>query len=298
MSTNLSDVLGDNMRRMARRLLPNAVLPYVRWLCGVPEPAGLSIGERRRIERMPRHRPGETSLFGTPVSFVDSASFLSMHREIFGRRLYDFATTSATPYVIDAGANIGLGCIFLKRRFPQARIDAFEPDPEVFETLRRNADAFELQGVTLHKNGVWDSECTISFQRDGADGGRIPQSDTHQETLCIETTRLKVFLEKAPVEFLKLDIEGAETRVLLDCRNALFNVKNLFVEYHSFDGCDQTLDEVLGCLRHAGFRYHIHLTGVASPFPFRKRVVDNGMDMQLNIFAYRPDDPPIHDILR
>ena len=34
------------------------------------------------------------------------------------------------------------------------------------------------------------------------------------------------------IDFLKIDIEGAELPVLKDCSDNLKNVKNLFVEYH------------------------------------------------------------------
>jgi hypothetical protein len=88
------------------------------------------------------------------------------------------------------------------------------------------------------------------------------------------------------VDFLKIDIEGAETETLKDCADRLGNVENLFVEYHSFDGERQTLDTLIGILAGAGFRLHVHSPN-ASPQPFVHRDLNAGMDLQLNIFAFR-----------
>jgi len=86
---------------------------------------------------------------------------------------------------------------------------------------------------------------------------------------------------------LKIDIEGSEYEVLLDSQEYLKNVKNLFIEYHSFYKKEQKLDEVLNIIKKAGFRYYIGPSGTPLHNPLYKRVVELSMDIQLNIFAYR-----------
>jgi hypothetical protein len=88
------------------------------------------------------------------------------------------------------------------------------------------------------------------------------------------------------IDLLKLDIEGAETEVLLDCEGALDTVEHLFVEYHSYIGQEQRIDEVLRVLREAGFRIHVQ-PELTSEQPFVKLQQDNSMDNRLNIFGYR-----------
>jgi hypothetical protein len=83
-----------------------------------------------------------------------------------------------------------------------------------------------------------------------------------------------------------LDIEGAEVEVLLDAAGHLGTVENLFVEYHSYTGEEQRVDEILRVLRQSGFRVHIRPELVADQ-PFVQRLENNGMDHRLNIFAYR-----------
>ncbi len=88
---------------------------------------------------------------------------------------------------------------------------------------------------------------------------------------------------------LKLDIEGAEIDVLADCASLLPNVRNLFVEYHSFASQPQRLNDLFSILGKAGFRVHLQ-TQFGSRQPLLARQVQLGMDLQLNVFAYRVDE--------
>ena len=88
-----------------------------------------------------------------------------------------------------------------------------------------------------------------------------------------------------PVDFLKMDIEGAETEAILASRN-LRHVPQLFVEYHSFKGADQSLSALLEKLSSSGFRYYIH-SHFCSPRPLTEEKLQLGLDLQLNIFAIR-----------
>ena len=87
---------------------------------------------------------------------------------------------------------------------------------------------------------------------------------------------------------IKMDIEGAEAECLCQTRT-LENVEQMFVEYHSFEGEPQLLDEVLRKLKESGFRYYIQ-TQFCSPQPLVNPETNLEMDLQLNLFARRPRD--------
>lgn len=235
---------------------------------------------------MPRFVPTNTTFMGKRVELVDAASFLFIKMEIFGQQLYKFRANHASPYIIDCGANIGLSVIYFKQLYPDAEVVAFEPDKKVFEALKSNVNIFSFDRVTLINKGLWNDVTTLHFYSEGADGGRIAREKDHQNISSIETIRLRAFLER-PVDFLKIDIEGAELAVLKDCCDLLHNVENMFVEYHSFIGEEQNLDELLRIVKNAGFRYTIQQHGVISKHPFIKVENQSGMDILLNISAYR-----------
>ena len=56
----------------------------------------------------------------------------------------------------------------------------------------------------------------------------------------VSSIRLKDLIEKEKIiDMLKIDIEEAEYNVLLDCKDSLSNVENIFIEYHSFANSNQ-----------------------------------------------------------
>lgn len=250
-------------------------------------PAGL---ERRRLAGLPRLEPTTTSLLGLPpLEVLDAASFLSAHAAIWEHELYAFAPASPAPRIVDCGANVGLGVLWWKRRFPGARITAFEPDPAIFAALRENCRRRGLDDVELVQKAVWREAGPLEFLREGADAGRagaVAAGPAGWGRITVEAVRLRDLLVE-PIDLLKVDIEGAEVDVLLDCADRLGQVERLFVEYHSFAGRPQRLDELLTALRRAGLRTHLAPELVA-PRPLLGVAVDGlGMDQRLNLFAQR-----------
>lgn len=239
-----------------------------------------------KISRIPRYQKFQTNILSHPIQGVDSASFEFMYDEIFNREIYKFNCGNKRPLIIDCGANIGLSVIYFKHLFPSCKILTFEPDKKAVEVLLHNIQSFGFSDVQVIEKAVWNSDTTIEFMAEGADGGRVVVTEGHDfSKYVVSTARLRDYLNQV-VDFLKIDIEGAETEVILDCKDLLSNVRNLFIEYHSFADRPQTLHTILDILSLAGFRVHIH-PPIVSPHPFVERNVYMGMDMQLNIFAFR-----------
>jgi FkbM family methyltransferase len=247
----------------------------------------------QRLQSLPRHTATETNLIdGEPFRIVDAASFLSSYREIFQREIYAFDAESEDPYIIDCGANVGQAIAYWKQRFSGARVRAFEPDVNVYEALAWNCTQRNFDTVKLERTAVWVHEDGVRFQAKGADAGTVMSSSEggangieRDSEYAVPTIRLRDYLD-VTVDLLKVDIEGAETEVLLDCADDLQHVQRLFVEYHSFLGEEQRIDELLALLREVGFRIHIH-PELTADCPFLQRPEHVGMDHRLNIFAYR-----------
>lgn len=269
------------------RLLPRSVRHRIKcWL----NPSYRSENEEKnRLRKLPRYIKGTTSIIDPAIQFVDAASFLSAYEQIFENEIYDFNVNHKNPTIIDCGANIGLAIRYWKRKYPKAEITAFEPDPAVYKVLCSNVERCGYTDVSLIPKGVWSYEGTRDFYQEGADAGFITDKEKETEKkkniISIPVVRLRDYLGK-PVDMLKIDIEGSEIEVLNDCHSMLDSVENLFVEYHSYLGKEQRLDELLGVIRKAGFRFHIQPELVALR-PFVQQLKKNGMDNRLNIFAYR-----------
>lgn len=242
--------------------------------------------EIERLQELPRRISTTTDVLGPPTHLVDAASFLSAYRAIFKQEIYKFDLEQHPPRILDGGANIGLATLYWKQQFPNAEITAFEPDPEIFETLKRNVEQHGWDDVELVQKGLWSETGKLEFRPDGADGGQMASvADGEVNRDVVPVTRLIPYLDDR-IDMLKLDIEGAEVEVLLDVAGHLGSVRNLFVEHHSYIGEEQRVDEILQVLREAGFRIHIQPELVADR-PFVQRLESYGMDHRLNIFAYR-----------
>lgn len=254
--------------------------------------------ELTRLIKLPRRMPTQTTLYARElgikdeVDIVDACTYLAGYQEIFIDKLYQFQSRSSTPVIIDCGANIGLSTLFFKKNYPSSRIIAFEADPLIYKTLCNNLNKTNFQNIDVRNEAVWSSNSEIKFTQEGGFSGRISKPGdeyyTFAQAISVKSIRLKdVIARENQVDFLKLDIEGAETEVILDCTDALPNVDFLFIEYHSHQEEPQTLHTILEVLEAQGFRYHIREAySVAHPFLDLGQTTMLGMDLQVNIFAY------------
>jgi FkbM family methyltransferase len=240
--------------------------------------------ELMRLQNLPRYQKAKTGLLGFMLDIPDGPSFAAMWQELFQNEIYKFASVADDPRILDCGANIGLSCIYFKRLYPRSRITAFEPDPKILGYLRRALSAARLEDVEVVPKAVWTLDGSLDFVSEGADAGRLDPSAN--SAIRVDTVRLKDFLDE-PIDFLKIDIEGAETEVLIDCGSALMRVRRLFVEYHSFVGRPQQLHRLLAVLAEVGFRVQVQPM-LTSARPYMEVNENLGMDLQLNVFAYRP----------
>ncbi|HVF81639.1 MAG TPA: FkbM family methyltransferase [Flavisolibacter sp.] len=239
-----------------------------------------------KIKNLPIGTRGSFPLYGKRFNFHDANSFYFSYLEIIKDEIYKFRSTTEAPLIIDCGANMGVSVLFFSKEFPQARIIAFEPEEAIYEVLQKNMETYGLHNVEIHKKAVWDSESVLSFSTDHAMGGSVTNTFSNEVPVKVQTVRLADYLQE-PVEFLKLDIEGAEYTVLKDCEPLLKNVQKVFVEYHSFFNKEQKLEEILAMLKRAGFRYHLKQS-FSQQRPFVDKIIScENMDMAITVFAYR-----------
>lgn len=246
----------------------------------------LNLFEKIRIRLNPRYKNMSTSCVGFPITMVDKSSFLYMYEEIFEEEIYKFKSQNTKLKIIDCGANIGLSVIYFKKLYPESKIIAFEPDPKIFNVLSSNIKYGRLENVELIQKGVSDTQGNIAFIPDNADGGRLISGKENAEQILVETVKLSDYLSEK-VDFLKIDIEGEEVKVIEECKNQLKNVENIFIEYHSFVDKEQQLDKLLKILHDTGFRYYVHHVGYPKKQLFIETPIYANMDMQLNIYARR-----------
>jgi len=242
--------------------------------------------ETREINRISRISTGgihNTSLFGRNFEFLNPQTFIGQYHEIFIKEIFYFQPTNEDPVILDCGSNIGMSILYFKRSYPNSKILGFEPDPFVFEILKRNVKSFRLENVELINKGIWKDKGKLRFDQDMNDSGHISSSGNIE----IDVITLYQYLNKR-IDFLKIDIEGSELEVITSLDGCLANVSQVFIEYHSRVSENQNLHCLLDIMQRNFFRFYILNNSVKINKPFMNIKSGNiQYDNLLNICFYR-----------
>jgi len=216
---------------------------------------------------LPRRRVAVVGRRSFRVGYLDPSSFWQAYHEIFMRQAYFFSSVEDAPLIFDCGANLGLATLYFKTLYPHSTIEAFEPDPLTFRMLKENVEWNGLESVGLHQCALWDSEGEIDFYIDEFNPGQLSMSALRgrlrerESRMTVPAARLSRFLGDRTVDFLKIDVEGSEERLLKDLavEGNLRNVRQMVVEYHHpLSGEPSRLSRVLTMLEGEGFDYEVY----------------------------------------
>jgi FkbM family methyltransferase len=166
---------------------------------------------------------------------------------------------------VDIGAGTGLYCSRLRKHF--ARVLAIEPNPMLASRLRRHKKLYLWRNVSIMEAAVGelDGTATLYLDTGGGSGDTLMREfdykpgkgwggspGTFKGVNGIEVA-LKRFdsIVSEPVELVKVDVEGAEFKVLdgMKCSLERHLVKNIVVEVHDISKEDEMRD----LLQHNGF---------------------------------------------
>ena len=182
--------------------------------------------------------------------------------EMFVKEDYGVALATASPTIIDCGANIGIAMLYFKARFPGAKVVCFEPNPAGCDLIDWHIRENGLRDVTLHRAGCGTSPGEAAFYVNATDS--IVSSFYRERAQAgVEIKVPVVRLSDAitgPVDLLKIDVEGAEWDIIEDLIAAgkMPLINSIIVEYHHLiSGRPAVLSRFLGMIEAAGFRYEL-----------------------------------------
>ena len=207
------------------------------------------------------------------LDFPDANALASQWHDIFVQQSLQVSLETDAPRILDCGAHVGIASLWFKRRWPRARITAFEADPAIAEMLRSNLARNGAADVVIEAAAVWNQSGTVAFRAPGSDAGAVDQvaADTAGPRREVRAVRLRDWLTE-PIDLVKLDIEGAELDVLDDSADRLHLVRCVHLEVHDFDPARRLLPRCLIRLEEAGFTYALSGLGAALWRPGVQRV--------------------------
>lgn len=137
--------------------------------------------------------------------------------------------------IFDLGSNTGATVLFFKLRYPEAKIYAFEPDPENIAVLRKNVEWFK-DDIVLFEGAVSDTSVPSADFYIGKEhwSSSLSSRSVSDHSIEVEMITLDEAMRRNGVgyiDILKFDIEGAEYDVFKGF-GALSRVTQLVGEIH------------------------------------------------------------------
>ena len=193
---------------------------------------------------------------------------------------------------VDVGANIGVLSLMAARAVvPGGFVYSFEPNPKVFRFLLEN---FRLNSIT---EGCQQYKCALADEDEisrfyvrkyGDDLGSLSKT-THLAGRSVEVhvTRGDLVLKDlSQITLLKIDVEGAELRVLRGFQGLIDRIRFIVFEADSqmMQSHGLSLSQLIDFLETRGFR----ILTVADGLPTELR--RNAFIQHADLYAVRPND--------
>lgn len=171
-------------------------------------------------------------------------------QELWIKKVYDGVFGERTDMVvIDAGANCGLATQYFYDHSKQ--IYSIEPSPEHFEALSKNKEFNKWDKVKLYNKALanHDGNAKLNINSGNRTANSLTNEYGHGQEI-VETITLKTIFDENKIEsvdFLKMDIEGAEDQVIEspDFAEVAPKIKAMIVEYHN-GGWERLHERILG----------------------------------------------------
>jgi FkbM family methyltransferase len=158
------------------------------------------------------------------------------------KQYLDFASLRPGAVVLDLGAYAGVtSVVFAREVGPTGEVFAFEPDAGNFQAATENvntARSFGYPLVTLINEAVWRHNDGLDFSAEGAMGSSAASiaGVGRGSIVRVPTTTLARFFRErrlSRIDFIKMDIEGAEVEALDSSRELLRQTRpKLMIEPH------------------------------------------------------------------
>jgi FkbM family methyltransferase len=186
-----------------------------------------------------------------PVFLRPKTTDLPMYHQVFTRRQYAVALDRAPETIVDCGGNAGYTSVYLANAYSKARIVSVEPALSNYCLLTRNVAPYP--NVMPINAAVWKRNTMLDVGDERAEACSFrteehwsgPQSQVSGKAIGLTIDTILDLAGMQEVDFLKLDIEGAEHELFVDPTRWLDRVNVLAIEIHDSTkpGCTSRIRE-------------------------------------------------------
>lgn len=180
--------------------------------------------------------------------------------EIWNAKIYDDARTpiEEDDTVVDIGAHIGVFAVRAAKTAHRGRVFAYEPSSKNYKLLTRNRELNNSGNLHIDNRAVAGSRGTVPLYLPAENG--VLSSLLHDWSVfkemvqAISLADIIAEHDLKQIDYLKIDVEGGEYDILLDCPSeTLAKVRHIVMEYHEYAGYKQNHLELVEVLTSNGF---------------------------------------------
>lgn len=143
--------------------------------------------------------------------------------------------------VVDIGANIGYFSLLLSNLIGSTgKVFSFEPNPRSFNFLKKNTEQNKIKNIKIFQNAVGNKDrmtklflSKINFGDNRISPTLIEDTDAEREIIDVKMVTLDNILQNETIDFLKVDSQGAEMKILEGAKKTLEKNKKIkmFLEF-------------------------------------------------------------------
>jgi FkbM family methyltransferase len=149
--------------------------------------------------------------------------------------------------IFDLGANVGFSCLDFGTRFPGARVIGVEMDADNVGLARRNTAVLGDRSEIVHA-AIWKEDSEVSYSKSAEEWGyHISGGEDGAASVVVRAIAIDTLMQEAGVDwvdYMKIDIEGAEDEILVSDARWLACTGELNIEIHApatYEKCSQIL---------------------------------------------------------
>jgi len=190
--------------------------------------------------------------------FPNNTTYIELFRDIILDDEYKISSfkNENIPNIVDVGANLGMFSIAARIAFKNAKIHAYEPNPNNIPVLGKHAKEFNFK-IYEEALGFEAGRGELIFTTANDTSARISNTDKGLTILSDLDTVINRF-ENRKIDLLKLDCEGAEFEILRNTK-ALKHVRFLTMEYHlPIKGAETVLEDLFSTIHRLKFKVMHH----------------------------------------
>jgi FkbM family methyltransferase len=209
----------------------------LRWLLAATSSAWLSVKRRTPILIYPDkegywvNRQLGTIFYNRSYSNVSPDEILSKLFDIWCYR----CRIKAGDTVVDIGAGVGDEAVIVSRIVgPAGKVIAIEANPKTFRCLEKTIAANKLRNTIIVHAAVCDNIGEVFIEDDENHQSNRMGCGTGERVTATTLDRILLDLDTTRPNFVKINVEGAETAVLRGASRTLGSVANWVVSCHDF----------------------------------------------------------------